>query len=301
MTVQTNTATDHNDLFDRLRTFLTTSTGGGGAGWTELGYDGVARNVFLRAPGLAGDSEIHVGFGVTQDDPTDSYSLRGWMARGWNATFPLTAQPQNSLIRYHPVWDSAIPYWFIANGQRVIIITKISTSYFASYLGKFLPYGVPSDYPQPYYVGMPSDSNARWSVDTYNVHAFFDAGPSSLILQPSGTWFQSINGFESGGDARAGSSGAYVWPFNGSVVTNAPFQRYRELRNNLDGTYPRFALELYGDNPQIDYYGQLDGVYAIPGFSAASEDTVVIDGVTHLLIQDVSRTSRWNYAGFALV
>ncbi|HEX2242742.1 MAG TPA: hypothetical protein VHK27_05730, partial [Gammaproteobacteria bacterium] len=73
MTMSTGTATSHIDLLARLRTFLTTSTGGGGAGWTELRYNATDRRLLLRAPGLSGTDEIHFGFGVVEDDPTDSY------------------------------------------------------------------------------------------------------------------------------------------------------------------------------------------------------------------------------------
>jgi hypothetical protein len=302
MVMATGTATDHANLFALLRTFLTTSTGGGGAGWTELRYDGVNNRVLLRAPGLSGTEEIHFGFGYVADNPNDAYALTGWMYKMYEPTFGDLGQPGTSLVRYQPVWDSAIPYWFKANGQRIIIITKISTSYFSSYLGKFLPRSAPSDYPQPYYLGMVTDANNRWSLASSDnrIRSFFDPGPTVQILQPSGNWQSGGNFSQSSSESTMSTSGCYVWPYNGNVFNSVDVTRWREMRNNLDGSYPRFALELLADSPTNDLLGELDGAYAIPGFSAASEDIIQIDSIDHLMIQDGAKTNRWNYCGVSL-
>lgn len=303
MTMSTGTATSHADLFARLRTFLTTSTGSGGAGWTELRYNGTDNQVLLRAPGLSGTEQIHVGFGYVADAPNDRYALTGWMFKMYESTFGDLGQPGTSSRGYHMLWDVAIPYWFKANGQRVIIVTKISTSYFASYLGKFLPRSAPSDYPQPYYVGMPYNSNQRWSTAATNasMRSFFDPGPTMQVLKPSGNWDTGGNFNQSGNqESTMGTSGCYIWPYNGHYNNSSDVTRYREMRNNLDNSYTRFPLELLCDSPTIDLLGELDGAYAVPAFSAASEDIVQIGGVDHLLVQDCFRTNRWNYCGIPL-
>ena len=42
-------------------------------------------------------------------------------------------------------------------------------------------------------------------------------------------------------------------------------------------------------------FGELDGVYHISGFNNAVENTVEIDGVTHVVMQDVARTGHIDY------
>jgi|ADGO01.1.fsa_nt_gi hypothetical protein len=118
-----------------------TMTGGGLGAWTELDYNSTDNTAIYQAPGLSGTEEIHIGFGYVADPGTDAYALTGWMFRSYNALLAHQSQPGHSGLGYHPVWNTSIPYWFIANGQRVIIVTKISTVYTASYLGKILPYG----------------------------------------------------------------------------------------------------------------------------------------------------------------
>lgn len=63
------------------------------------------------------------------------------------------------------------------------------------------------------------------------------------------------------------------------------------------GTYyplPRVVL----NNNSNNVYGELDGIYYITGFDNAVENTLVIGGVTYVVIQDVWRTGFPDY--FAL-
>lgn len=299
MPVATGTATDHLDLLAKLRAFLV-DTSPDGPEWTELDYNSTNKTAVYVAPGLSSMEEIHVGFGVVADGGNDAFALTGWMFRSYNAGLGHQVQPGNSGIGYHPLWDTSTPYWFMANGQRVIIITKISTVYTASYLGKFLPYGVPGEYPQPYYVGMPQNANRRWSSTQEDFRNFWDPGfnNGSQMLNPNGTWYNVGNFFQSSGEAAADTTN-YIWPYQCNMNTQnpgAPLQRYRELRQNLDGTVPAYPLVLCGEVPASDQYGILDGAVAASGFSIASEDTVEIDSVDHLVVQNTFRTARYYYA-----
>lgn len=303
MAVETGTATDHDDLFDKLRTFLSTA-GPTGPGWTELDYEAGDRTVIFQAPGLSTTEEIHVGFGVVESVGTDSFALTGWMFRSYNSGLGHQVQPGHSGLGYHPLWDTSIPYWFIANGQRVIIVTKVSTVYTASYLGKFLPYGVPGEYPQPYYLGMPNSANTRWSSTDESFRNFFDPGAhnGSRMLNPNGTWYNVADHQQSGGGESNTDNTNYIWPYNTPMGTTSASARtrYRELRQNLDDTVPHYPLVLLGENPATDIYGILDGAFAVSGFSIASEDTVEIDTIDHLVVQNVFRTSRFHYAAMKL-
>ncbi len=295
MAYSTGTAANHDDLLDRLRTFLT-AAGPTGPAWTELAYEGGnPKRMFFKAPGLSGTEEIFIGFRKYEDVPGDTYGFYGWMSRAYDAGLDMQSQPGDSGDRFHPTWDTSIPYWFMANGQRVIIITKIATTYWASYLGKILQYGTPSEYGTPFYIGMPYTGAVRYSTISENVRNFFD--PSNAILcLPNGGWYLVSNFYESSGESP---QSAYIWTHPIHTEAGSTRTRWRELRDNPDGTYQLFPIVLMGDSPQYDCYGELDGAFAVSGFSAASEDVITANAVPHLMVQNGFRTARYYFAAIA--
>lgn len=301
MAVEIDTAADHIDFFDRLVAFLQLGiTSPGGPDWELLRQDTSANTALFRAPGLSSTEEIHIGLGVVADSGLDKFALKLWMFKAYSEGLGDFEQPGTSVVRYMALWDTAIPYWFIANGQRLIVVAKISTNYLSSYVGKFLPYGTPGEYPLPYYLGTPSSAFDRYSVESNYVRNFFDPSVTSLILHPSGAWWEAGNFIEIGGESTMNNSYGFMWPYSANIHNSVQKDRWRELRNNLDGSYTRFPLRLLGDLPSYDWYGELDGAFAISGFSAASEDIITESGVDYLVVQDIHRTNRYNYCAIAL-
>jgi len=294
MPYETGTASNHDDLFDKLRTFLKLPTGSGGPGWTELQYEGGnPKRMFLRAPGLSGTEEIHIGFRKYEDIPGDTFGIYGWMSRSYDAGLDMQSQPGDSGDRYHILWDQTMPYWFFANGQRVMFVTKVSTTYWGSYLGKFLQYGTSGEYGQPYYLGMNWNGPVRFSTLHEGVRNGWDPGDYGIMLNPNGSWYQVRNFYENSGEAWNNGPN-YIYPYaSGYSSTHG---RFRELRENIDGSYPAMPLILMGDSPASDIYGELDGVFATSGFSTASEDTLTIGADTYRIFQNGFRTSRYHYA-----
>lgn len=281
-----------------------TMTGGGLGAWTELDYNSTDNTAIYQAPGLSGTEEIHMGFGYVADPGTDAYALTGWMFRSYNPLLAHQSQPGHSGLGYHPVWNTSIPYWFIANGQRVIIVTKISTVYTASYLGKILPYGVPGEWPQCYYLGMPTSSNSRWSSISENFRNFWDPGNTtgSRMLNPDGNWYNVNNFYDSSGSEVSSDGTNYIWPYQAQFGTAASARtRWREIRDNVDGSRTLVPCILCGENPSTDIWGELDGTFACSGFNAASEDIIVQGGEKHLLVQNIFRTTRYYYAAIKMV
>lgn len=284
----------------------TTMNDGGTGPWVELDYDGVGNTAIYQAPGLTGSEEIGIGFGYEANVGTDAYALTGWMYRSYNSGLGNQSQPGHSGLGYHPVWNQPMPYWFIANGQRVIIITKVSTVYTASYLGKVLMYGTPGEWPQSYYLGMPTAANTRWSSTNEAFRNFYDPGAhnGSRMLHPSGVWY-NVGNFTQGSSVEVGVDGTnYIWPYAArfGADPSAADARYRELRDNVDdSTYTLWPLVLCGENPAPDIWGELDGAYACPGFDAGSEDIIVQDNEDHLLVQNVFRTTRYYYAAIKIL
>lgn len=301
MATDIDTATDHLDLFDRLVAFLQLGiTTPGGPDWELLRQDTSALTALFRAPGLSSTEEIHVGIGIAADAGADKFALKLWMFKAYVEGLGDFEQPGTSSVRYMALWDTTMPYWFIANAQRLMVVAKVSTNYMASYIGKFLPYGTPGEYPLPYYIGTPSSAFDRYSVESNNVRNFFDPSETSLILHPSGQWWSAGNFRETSGEQTMSDSYGFMWPYSANIANSSQKDRWRECRNNIDGSYTLFPLRLLGDLPQRDWYGELDGAFAVSGFSAASEDIVSIGGVNHLIVQDIFRTNRYNYCAIAL-
>ncbi len=300
MSFSTGTATDHTDLFNKLRTFLKLASGSGGAGWTENRYDAGQPRMELTAPGLDDAQEINSVISLYSNVGGDTFSLGIRMYPDWQSGFDWDAQTNMSTEVYHPVWNAPMTYWFMGNKQRCIIVTKVSTVFSASYWGRFLPYGSLGEYGLPWYVAAPATtSTTRWSSTSENVRNFFD--PTYAYLRdPGGAWRLVRNRYNFD-DAETEEYGYInIWPFVGSItLAQSTSDRYKELRENVDGTYPLFPLILHGGNPNYEIYGELDGVYACPGFSAGSEDTVTVSALDHLLVQNMFRTTRYYYAAIA--
>lgn len=302
MAVEIDTAADHDALFDALRAFLERGiTTPGGPDWDLLRYDGVNRRVLYRARGLAEDEEIFFGFSVHASVSTDTYAIGMWMFRSYNEGLDDLEQPGTSAVVYLPVWNQPMQYWFVANGQRVIIVAKVSTVYAAGYAGKFLPFGTPGEYPQPLYLGgTVATATRRWSTTNEDDRNFFDPGAAAYMLLPgTGTW-RAVSNFRQTSSEADVSNANYVWPYQAASLSSSVKTRYRELRENLDGSYSLYPLTLMGTDPEDDIYGDLDGAYAVSGFNNASENTVTIDGETYLVVQNLFRTARYYYAAVKL-
>jgi hypothetical protein len=298
-----DTASDHLDLFQRIRTFVKTGLGSGN--WTELRYDAVNVRALFEAPGLSGDQSINIGMWAEQDAGADVYAIGFFMFKAYVAGLDDLSQPGTSIQVWHCLWDDDMPFWCVANGQRLILATKVSTVYSSSHVGKLLPGGTPGEYPQPYYLAANALSfETRWSNPSPEVRCFFDPGQAARILRPDGGWWTVQNVRDNGGGSIGFPSGLnYVWPYaavqDGSGT--AVISRLHEMRENLDGSYPLHPLIVHGQQPAYETMGEIDGAYHVPGTANASEDTITIDGQVYLVLQDMSRTDRFNYCALKLL
>lgn len=65
----------------------------------------------------------------------------------------------------------------------------------------------------------------------------------------------------------------------------------RELVDMVD----QLIRDGYTIREMVEKLGELDGVYYVPGFDNAVENTVTIDGKQHVVFQDVARTGFNDY------
>lgn len=230
-----------------------------------------------------------------------------------------------------PCWDQPMAYWFAASGRSFRFGVKVSTSFEGGYLGHILPYASPSQYPYPLAVGgslvpAPGSRGTAWRYShNHTMHSVFPipgcaSSPASTtenvsttlyLRTPDGVWGY-VGGRAGAGDPNAllamtqGTNPPFpaagmwrgVWPASARAAgANGSRRDYREV---LGGGYIMQPLIIHQRGPIPAVWGELEGCFAISGFSNAAENTTVLDGITHVVLQNVARTEVHEYWALAL-
>ncbi|MGI9277485.1 MAG: hypothetical protein ACR2PT_21885 [Endozoicomonas sp.] len=309
MAFEQGTANGHVDLLDKVVSFLTTNQQlvDDKQNWQVLKTEseGYLRQFFLKAPGLSGKEEIYINFRVFDNKENDRYNWHTRGALGFIENQKFLDQPNLSPKTYSYYWDKAIPYWLVGNGQRVIIVAKISTSYVVSYFGKIIPYGTPKQFPYPLFIGgVGNDSGKRWSdsSNTFDVSCVMSPGQGCQFYTSDGGWRQVRNRYSTsssdtsylnllptaqGGFFRARSSG---------------WTTFKQVQPNPDGSYTLlpFMLATHNNYPSRNVYGELDGLLWVTGTGNAAENIITIDSQDYLVVQNMHRTDWEEYAAVRL-
>ena len=327
MAWQQGTATNYLDLMTRLADFASGVTAPDGASpalpvgerWTILRNAG--GELIMQGPGLAATDQIFVGAKGFTNAGADYFNwfLSGFT--GYESAAAFEAQPgahhvgtgadQSGPILH--LWNASIPYWFIVNGRRILIVAKISTVYVSAVLGLLEnPYASPGQWPYPLVIGGSgawqgaltlTSTNLRWSyTGTENSNWFYPATATSAgscrhcqlrVRLASGTWW----GFNSDYD-HAGFYSTYV----GRVYPLA--NGGEDLRPNLDGTYPRIPLILdmkgAGGASDVNAFGEFGSAAWVTGHGNAAENTLTDGADTWLVVQNIFRTTKKDYCAFKL-
>lgn len=244
-----------------------------GAVWEVLRYDTVSdnRQLILKGAGYTGEEEIFVGFRTYQSEPADYYNLVAAAFTGYVPSNTFDTQPGARLSGV-PAHNNRIDYWLTLNPQRIALAMKVGTPVYEScYLGKFLPYARPSQYPYPVIAaGMFTGAPATRFSDTSHSIPYKGARANMAMRFNDGTW-------------RTPAS----WPWNNTRIAGSSSRQ-----RDTGGHYPLNAVVL---SDSLGIYGELDGIRHITGFDNAVENTLVVDGKTWLVVQDVWRTGFNDY------
>lgn len=318
MAYTTGTATDYKDLLAKLVTFLTTTLPSGER-WLCSGDDGrftqsTEDELIIKGPG-SGTDEIFVGIQTYSGTGYYNWKMAGFTGYSSGATFANQSGCTQGRWPRMLLSNGTIPYWFVGNGRRFIVVAKIGGIYEACYLGFALPYGLPSQFPYPLVIGgsaMATDvSNEVSSSQESHHRAFIDpAGDTegvctnvpdyqgdyaTLKILHGTSWIKVMN--------RSSNYGRYfnvVWPYiHGMNSTGDPTHAdyygkfFKKCEKNIDGSYPVFPTVIILSNPSNNIFGEFQGCFAVPkgGDSLlSSEDTLTIGSDTYVVFQNTFRT-----------
>ncbi|MDH1281054.1 hypothetical protein N5C56_10105 [Pseudomonas chengduensis] len=257
----------HYKMLETIRDFASAN------GWTVLRYDTVPANreLILKGVGYTGEEEIFVGFRTYQDASADYYNLVAAAFTGYVPSNTFDTQP-GAMLSGVPAHNNRIDYWLTLNAQRIALAMKVGTPVYEScYVGKFLPYARPSQYPYPVIsAGMLNGVPATRFSDTSHSMPYKGSRANMRMRFNDGVWRQPD-----------------CWPWNNVNVAGATNQQ-----RDTGGFYPLNPVVL-SDTSGI--YGELDGVKHISGFNNAVENTLEVDGTAWVVIQDASRNGFNDY------
>lgn len=285
--------------------------------------------VLLKGRGHAGTDEIYIGIrseynevfgwynlflnGYTGFDPS-VYSF--WEHPGgiYGATSPFGSLSVPSV----PLWNDVMPFWFAASGRSFRMGVKVGTSYEAAYLGFFLPYATPGQYPYPLLIGgtlctdITKNANWRYSYQggqhsgLQNPGTNTSSGGATSTTTDSAMYYRDARGQWVWVGGRSSSDGRFTmnrassppYAVSGLVGRYVLPSGYRsggsagwEFRENLDGSYCLIPLTLVETFPYPAAWGELEGVFHISGFGNAAENVVTKDGNNLVVLQNCSRTT----------
>jgi hypothetical protein len=256
-----------------------------------------------KAPGLDGTKSIYIGLQSYGSTDADTWNLGFCGFRSFNTGAGVDVQTNNSGMRWMSLIKSPISYWFVANGQRVIIVAKFSGIYAMAYLGFGLPYETPTVHEFPCIIAAGHDDKTlRYDSQSADYRYPPDPGDGSMAaFYPDAQWRLHANRQVSsspGAEGQAATTiGGKVWP-NALVGDGdqTPFQ----IRENIDGTHPLLPTILYHHLSPIHTWGEMDGVYWTPGFSTVSEALIREQGFNHMVVNNLFRTGTQHYAAIRL-
>lgn len=321
MAWETGTAANHNDLLTKLRTFAVAN------GWTSLQWEAPSglgpAKLKLRGPGAGPTRQVFINIQTMADTIAPYYS---WKMSGAIGYSPAAAEGlqlgELEAPCYLNLWENPITYWFFVNDRRIIVVAKCSTSYMTAYLGFFLPFGLPPQYPFPLMVAGDYLLPVYWSNANAGRRSMCDPGADSQVSagaylrMPNGKW-AIFNNHDTGSEVNNMASpgfyadSCYVWPWAtnesqlgtsydgfpglsaGGTSGGGGLDNLQATRQNERPIWPAMLIPYYGPP-----FGVMDGVHCIPGQGLAAEQQVTVslpDPRTFLVFQNINRTSGDDY------
>jgi hypothetical protein len=329
MAYQTGTASDHVDLWDKFKAFITSDPElvASGQEWevvwevdsnSDIDFDNETDYV-LRGPGLADQDSVYIA--LRRDDSAIASDVSTWYMRGATGIVP-SANQYHLHINMTPfpvkmfTRPNTMDYWFFASGRRFIIVVQVGTVYETMYGGFFLPYAEPTVYSYPMFVGGSSgsggpvestshtsvaDDHAAFCYPAYNTASQSGFNPSAWMMDPSGNWLRCSINHDSApcciGPTFFGAGlgiGAVIAQTQGSF--NYGYNDVdKRVGESYGGGFVMTPFTLVQATPSDQTFGVLDGVYRITGRGQSIENIIQAEDAVHVVFQNTFRTSLGNW------
>jgi len=324
MAYETATASSSSDFYDRLITFLTTDSDlvANSQNWAVVwrpdsnstGENGT--DIVLRGPGLSAADQVYIGFRLVEDLLNDSawiemVGMTGIITSALNYDQHVNVTT-NGGVRMHLRGNNPMDYWFVANGRRFVVVAQVSTIYETLYGGLFLPYGEPTQYTYPLFIGGASgNSSGSGEIEdwrsTATAHSLFHRpqintspsgpyGPSAYMLNPAGEWMTC--GIT---DNENHDCGMTPWEFHddgddwriekaSTTGQKGYADHHARIIQAFGGDFPLAPIGICRRGPNRQFYGVLEGVYHAPGRGNSAENVVLANNLDHVCFPNVFRT-----------
>ena len=281
------TATDANDLFTDIVSFLTGTPATAGRDWTiikDWRTESVPENkIVLKNDGLPGGNDVYIGlYDKSKDGNKHVLFVKTYTY--WDSSYDFWDTSFGSPLGYGdtrccvPHWNASMDYWIYSNQKRVILVIKTQNRYGMCYLGSILSYLPSNEFPQP--LACVADGYTHLTNWGY-----LDSYDAMLFTHPNG--YQSYEQNYRQGFLWIDPHHSYVqystfYRYHGcnAVLTQAnvwsPFFHTAPLRT---GYLETDALQIY-DNT-APYYGSLMG--NVPVFFESGEPSVLVPAYVTIL------------------
>jgi hypothetical protein len=257
-------------------------------------------NCVWKAPGLDGTKTIYIGCQTYGRSGTDTWNLGFTGFRSFDAASSVLQQSNQSTQKWLSLINSAITYWFVVNGQRVIIVAKLAGTYQIAYLGFGLPYEPPSVHDFPMLVGASgSIQTVRYDSQSNEYRYPLDPGRYGLTgFYPDAQWREHANRQTGSTDGQSDTTtSGKVWP-NTFYPPSDSIPSF--VRENIDGSRPIVPSVIFGYLAPQHVWGEFDGLSWTSGFGTVSESVIREDRFDHLVVNNIFRTTTQSYAAVRL-
>lgn len=270
------------------------------------GVDQAHSQYVWEAPGNDGTGAILVGARSFYRADVGYYDWEVFAFDGWDSAQPIGGQPGAQRNLYLPLQNSSIPYWFVADGRRAIVVAKIAgAQYETAYLGFLEPYFTPAQLPYPMAIAaslalgdtIPNWDNTGWLASNATNRHRSIVHSDSVTANTIGyahTRARRLDGawapfFATSNDAQVTEAAGWIWPYYGGVTN---------LDTCIDGGYALFPVCLIDTAPNT--WGQLSGVSFLTGQALSAETLVTLGPISHLAVPNVNRTDRNDFLAVRL-
>lgn len=253
-----------------------------------------------RALGADGAQEINIALRLYSDQGAGTYNLRWYGSRFWDPQQPPELQANTSGQRVQSLYNSPMPFTFVANGHRLVPVIKVGTFYSAAYLGHRRSYDPPSADPWPCVIaGNHATAALNYAAVNANVRNFWNPSRFSMAAMfPNGSWVEVSNLLEQSGESTE-SAAAYPGRVYPSALGTDNGSKADYMRENLDGSYTLIPCTILCAAPR-HAAGELDGIYWVSGFNNTAENVVRRAGFDHLCVPNINRTGGADFAAIRL-